>query len=356
MQYEREDFMKDKRPLVSIMIPNRNHSMFLGQCIESALNQTYENVDIAVLDNCSDDNSIEIASKYIDKGIRVCKNPRNIGNKSYDILALLAEGKYMILLCADDLIKPTLVEKCVNIMEKYPNVGYVHCDRDYIDTNNNITDLDPFYNCSFISQGKSALPIYMLTDVGQPAQCLIRRSTFHQVFGYNTEFDHTNADKDLWFRLSLISDYAYIRDKLSLIRIHEARETASGFRNFYHPLAIYMSLSNQVKLGEHGGYQNVLERLPVAHQKLASECVQIAFSCLKENNKKLIKQYMLFARIIHAGIVHDDKYKELSEICSSIEINGNKNMQLAEPDLFVRRKRNYNPPEGFKRIEVQDYE
>ncbi len=288
--------MIKEKPLVSVMIPNRNHSMFLDECIKSALNQTYKNLDIVVLDNCSDDNSIEVASKYIKSGVRVCKNARNIGNKNYNVLSSITDGEYLILLCADDLIRPTFIEKSVDIMQKYQNVGYVHCERDYIDATGTITELDPFFRCSFIAPGKSVLPIYMLTDIGQPAQSLMRRSVFNRVSGYNTEFDHTNADKDLWFRLSLVSDYAYIREKLALIRIHRQRETTSGFKSFYHPLAIYLMLNNQKEMGEVNGHQNVLDRLPAAYRKLSMECLQIALLCLKDNDKELTRQYLLFCR------------------------------------------------------------
>ncbi|MCE5336662.1 MAG: glycosyltransferase [Desulfobacteraceae bacterium] len=343
--------MNNREPLVSIMIPNRNHSAFLGQCIESALNQTYGHTEIMVLDNCSADNSLEVASRYAKDGVRVCRNPKNIMNASYRVLTLLTKGVYMTLLCADDFIKPTFVEKCVNIFEQHHDVGYVHCERNYIDPDGNVTELDPFYSCSFIAPGHSALPIYMLTDVAQPSQCVMRRSIFEQMYGYETEFDHANADKDLWFRLSLVSNYAYLREKLAFIRIHPSRETITSFRNFYHPLAMYLTLDNQAKLGALGGHRNVLERLPAAYRKLASESVKIAFFCLEENNRPLAKQYGLFARIASGDIVKDAQYIKLQEL---LEKDGGSSecasRQGTQSDMFLSRKRSYDPPEGFKVI------
>ena len=346
--------MMNNNPLVSIMIPNRNHSMFLDACIESALNQTYKYLDIVVLDNCSDDNSIEVASRYIKKGVRVCKNARNIGNKNYNVLSSITDGEYLMLLCADDLIRPTFIEKCVNIMQKYPNVGYVHGERDYISVDGTITELDPFFKCSFVAPGKSVLPIYMLTDIGQPAQSLIKRSVFNRVSGYNTEFDHTNADKDLWFRLSLVSDYAYIREKLALIRIHKERETTAGFKSFYHPLAIYLMLSNQVELGRVSGHQNVLDRLPAAYRKLSMECLQIAISCLQDNDKKLARQYLLFSQIVHEDVIHEDMYKELQKILTSTGSVESMIQQYIQNDMYIMRKRSYEPPDGYQIIEVDN--
>lgn len=344
--------MKTTKPLVSIMIPNRNHSKFLGACIESAVNQTYPNREIVVLDNCSDDNSVEVAARYISHGVRVCKNPVNIANKNFDQLALLTEGEYMILLCADDVIQPTFIETCVNIMEQNPNIGYVHCERDYIDGNDVITELDPFYNCSFICPGESVLPIYMLTDVAQPSQCLMRRSSFNKALGYKTEFDHGNADIDLWFRLSLVSDYAYLKIKQALIRVHGARETLVAFRSFYHPLALYLTLNYHVKLaGVQEGHKNVLERVPAAHHKLAAECVQIAFSCLEEKDLKLARQYILFSQMMSERIADDEKYKSLLKRYDKMKSNSIDDSRQIGKDMFEKRVRSYNPPDGAVIIE-----
>ena len=349
--------MKDDEPLVSIMIPNRNHSMYLEQSIEGALNQTYLNIEVIVLDNCSTDDSIEVAKRYLDRGVRVCKNPINIAIKTIDVLVTLATGKYIMLHPADDLIKPTLIEKCVNIMEKHHNVGYVHCDRDLIDENGVVTELDPFYMCSFISPGSSALPIYMVAEVAQAAQCLMRRSAFNSAGGFMTEFDHLNVDKDLWFRLSLVSDYAYIRDKLSLIRIHQSRETVKAFRNFYHPLALYLTLNHHIRLGhEQHGHENVIAKIPAAYAKLASELVRIAIFSLNERNLDLARKYLMFAQIVNPEISQDSKYQEYWTICSDPEKNKNTKTPIIMDDMFITRKRNYEPPANYTQIDLADYE
>lgn len=348
--------MKKTKPLVSIMIPNRNHSMFLDQCIQSALQQTYDHIEIILLDNCSTDNSIEVAAKYVDRGLRLCKNPINIANKSIDLLAFLARGKYIMTLCADDLIKPTLIEKCVNIMESHSDIGYVHCDRDFIDDEGNITELDPFYNCSFITSGKSTLPIYLLADVAQAAQCLIRRTAFTAAMGYSSEFDHVNTDKDLWFRLSLVSDYAYIREKLALIRVHESRETFKAFRTFYHPLALFLTINYHVRLGsEQESHENVLKRQAFAYHKLALEFLNIASFELNENNKKLAKQYMLFARVLSDDIVNEEIYRYCVECYNGTNIDVDKNISGIGQDMYKGRKRSYDPPEGYQPINIDDY-
>jgi glycosyltransferase involved in cell wall biosynthesis len=341
--------MKDKKPLVSIMIPNRNHSMFLSDCIESALNQTYDNIEIIILDNCSDDNSVEVAAKYINRGVRLCKNPENIMNNSYNILSLMAEGKYITLLCADDIIRPAFIEKSVSIMEKHQDVGYVHCERDYIDENNNITELDPFYNCSFIAPGESAAPIYLLTDVAQPAQCLMRRDTFLSVLGYETEFNHCNADRELWFRLSLVSNYAYLQEKLACIRIHNARETILAFKNLFHTLSLYAGIYSQGEYSRLYGFENVYKRLPDAYNKLATESLKIAMHFVKENKPDLAKKYILFAEIADEHICAHEQYHKTADALKDCNKN-TKAFSDNERHVFTGHTRRYAPPEGFQKI------
>lgn len=348
--------MKEDSPLVSIMIPNRNHSMFLDGCIQGALDQTYDNIEIIFLDNCSTDNSIEVASRYAHRGVRVCKNPLNITNRSIDLLAYMAKGKYLMTLFADDLIKPTMVEKCVSIMEAHPEVGYVHCERDFIDADGTITELDPFYNCSFISPGRSALPIYLLADVAQSPQCLMRRTVFDAAMGFESEFDHVNADKDLWFRLSLISDYAYIREKLSLIRVHASRETIKAFRNFYHPLALFLTIDFHVRLGsEQELHNNVVERKAFAFHKLALEFLNIASFALNENNRDLAKQYLLFAQITSPDIIHENLYTYCFEAYNGTREDATADLSRTGQDMYKKRTRSYEPPEGYRSIKLEDY-
>jgi glycosyltransferase involved in cell wall biosynthesis len=329
------------------VIPNRNHSIYLSQAIESALAQTYNNIEIIVCDNCSDDNSLEVMREYLNRGVLINKNPINIFSYNYNILSLMSEGEYFMVLCSDDLLKPTFVERAVEIMEKHPNIGYVHCERDYIDTNGNIIELDPFFNCSFMVKGEAMLPIYMMTDVAQAAQGLIRRSIFEKVGGHDTETDHTNIDREQWFRLSMISDYAYIREKLSLIRIHQESSTTTATNVFMHPILLYKMLEGFVEWGKIRNYPDVLEREKFAFKKLARDFLVFAAKYIKQSNFSLAKKYLLFIRIVDGDIVNDVKYLKCIKICEGQDLN-----TIHELDEFIKNnhashKRNYNPPNGF---------
>ena len=66
-------------PLVSICIPSFNNEKSISYTIDSILNQTYENIEIILIDNCSTDNTFNVMQKYLDKNIKIYKNDENIG-------------------------------------------------------------------------------------------------------------------------------------------------------------------------------------------------------------------------------------------------------------------------------------
>ena len=109
-----------EKPLVSIITPAYNAEKFIIQTIKSVLNQTYENWEMIIIDDCSKDLTYEKIKKYSEKDrrIKLLQNVNNKGvaftrNKAIDI----ANGKYIAFLDADDLWDNQKLEKQVKFME-----------------------------------------------------------------------------------------------------------------------------------------------------------------------------------------------------------------------------------------------
>jgi len=103
-----------KSALVSIIIPTYNSSKTIWECLKSIKEQSYENIEIIVVDNNSRDNTKEIAKKYTEKVFN--KWPERTAQKNYWIEK--AKWKYLLLIDWDMSIDEELIEDCVNIMEK----------------------------------------------------------------------------------------------------------------------------------------------------------------------------------------------------------------------------------------------
>lgn len=108
-------------PIVSIITPLYNSKSYIERTIESVLNQSYNNWELIIVDDCSTDNGLSIVGNYvkIDNRIKVLKNEQNSGaaisrNKAIE----LAQGKYIAFLDSDDQWDKYKLEKQVAFMEK----------------------------------------------------------------------------------------------------------------------------------------------------------------------------------------------------------------------------------------------
>lgn len=116
-----------KRPLVSILIPVYNRDNFIGECIESALAQTYTNIEVVVVDNASTDRTWEICQEFaaLDQRVRVFRNDTNIGPVRNWLRCLdKAQGEYGKILFSDDLMFAHFLEHTLPFLED-SRVGFV---------------------------------------------------------------------------------------------------------------------------------------------------------------------------------------------------------------------------------------
>lgn len=339
----------NEMPLVSIMIPNYNHSRYLDQCIQSAIHQTYENLEIVILDNASEDDSVTVATKYMtDPRVSVCRNQFNIQNDSYQVLDLLTHGKYKMLLCADDYIHEEFVRKSVRIMEEFPRVGYVHGERDFVDEDGTVLELDPFYRCSFVAPGRNTMPIYMVTTVAHPSQGMFRSSAFQEIYGYDKEIDHMNADRTLWFYLSYNYDAAYIRDKMCGIRIGAQTETFITQKNFQHPILCHLTIRDFTKFAKEKELPEVYGREQEALERLAHEFIGYAAGMLRAKDFTVTQSYLTYAKILWRDIEKDAAYQAIQQMArrKSPDEDLLKKM-FASPE---KKKRGYEPPKGYQEL------
>ncbi len=119
-------------PLVSIIINNYNYGRFLSEAIESALNQTYFNTEVVVVDDGSTDNSHQIITGYKNRIIPVLKE--NGGQASaFNTGFAASKGDIICFLDADDIFLPEKVAKIVNVFGEHPDIGWCFHSQKVID-------------------------------------------------------------------------------------------------------------------------------------------------------------------------------------------------------------------------------
>jgi glycosyltransferase involved in cell wall biosynthesis len=127
-------------PLVTIAIPTYNRAAtFLKPCLESALNQTYDNIEVIVADNGSTDPTEAVVKSYGDSRIRYYRQPINIvPNENFNFCLRQARGAYFILLLDDEQLDADFVETCLHAANFRTDYGLLRTGLRTIDANGNV--------------------------------------------------------------------------------------------------------------------------------------------------------------------------------------------------------------------------
>ena len=126
------------KPKVSVIMPAYNAERYIGEAIESILNQSYKELELIIIDDCSSDSTLELVKKYKDNRIKLLKNNENRGiayttNYGIDI----SSGEYIALLDDDDIAYPERLEIQVNYLEKHPEIDILGGRTEIIDEESN---------------------------------------------------------------------------------------------------------------------------------------------------------------------------------------------------------------------------
>ena len=112
-------------PKVSILIPCYNAEQWIAQAIQSALNQTYSNKEVIVVDDGSSDRSLEIIKSFGDR-IHWGTQPNQGGNITRNRLLELSTREWLQYLDADDYLQPDKIEKQVQFLEQHPQADVIY--------------------------------------------------------------------------------------------------------------------------------------------------------------------------------------------------------------------------------------
>lgn len=117
-------------PLVTVLTPVYNGEKYLIECIDSVLNQNYKNFEYIIVNNCSTDATLDIASGYAEKDIRIkiVNNSNFVGvieNHNIAFKLIAPESKYCKIVSADDMIYPEAISRLVEVAELNQSIGIV---------------------------------------------------------------------------------------------------------------------------------------------------------------------------------------------------------------------------------------
>ncbi len=212
------------KPKITVGMPTYNRAEYLKTSIPLVLNQTFSNFEFIICDDCSTDNTSEVVKSFSDSRIRYYRNEKNLNipgilNKILE----LSNGEYIVILHDHDIFDPKLIEKMYDLLEKNPDVGFVHPGVAWVNSNGtNRKEL--LMDFPEIMDGKELLDKMLLSDSFASPICacgLVRRSTLKEAgLCYDPSFGFV-SDIDLWFRLSMKYKVGYIREAILTCRERE---------------------------------------------------------------------------------------------------------------------------------------
>ena len=206
--------MKTQSPKVSIIIPVYNSCKYIIETLESALNQTYQNVECIVIDDGSTDN-IDAVLKPYSKYITLIKKQNGGPASARNAGIKIASGKYIAFLDSDDLWRPKKLSKQIDFLEKHPNAGFIHTDS--IGFSRDPKKVDRHFVCNI--EGNVFKNLFWSNYIIN-SSTVVRQSCINKI-GLLDENPHLvgSEDYDYWLRLSLKNKLAVIHEPLTLYRL-----------------------------------------------------------------------------------------------------------------------------------------
>lgn len=205
---------------ISVVIPTLNSEKYLKECIDSLLNQTFNDFEILIIDDGSTDNTIEILNSYNSSKIKIISGPKKGISAALNLGLDIAKGEYIARMDSDDICKVDRFKKQIN----------------FLDSNKDIAICGSFANC--INEEKSYTWTKPVSDTDIKTMLLIDVSIIHptvmmrkkQIDFYNLRYNidySASEDFDFWVRASEFVKFHNIPEELLCYRVHKANATSS---------------------------------------------------------------------------------------------------------------------------------
>lgn len=197
--------------MVSVIVPNYNHARFLDERFMSILNQTYQDFELIILDDCSTDNSKDFINKYVTdpRVSHVVYNEVNTGSpfKQWNKGIELAKGEWIWIAESDDVADIFFLEVLINIAESEKSLGLIYSQLRSIDENNKIV-YDGLTIPDSLYSGDDFLKRKLLysTTIFNVSSCIFRKSVYSRIDNTKYQSFKYGGDYMLYVQLSRFCD------------------------------------------------------------------------------------------------------------------------------------------------------
>ena len=217
---------------VSVIVASYNHAEYLEQRMDSLINQTYNDIEILVIDDCSTDNSVEVLRKYeFHPKVKLITRDKNggwvaVSNQGVE----MSSGEFVIFANCDDACEPRMIELLVEAMMTYPTAGISYCKSLMIDEDGKLLGDD--FDCrekafrmrcsnnTIISKKEISRFLLHSCVIPNLSAALFRKECYMSVGGLTSGY-RVCSDWDLFFRVVERYDVFYVSEPLNQFRQHK---------------------------------------------------------------------------------------------------------------------------------------
>ncbi len=275
-------------PKVSVIVPNYNHARYLKARIDSILNQTFQDFELILLDDCSTDNSAELLQSYAGNPhvSHIVLNDRNTGSPflQWQKGIGLAQGEYVWIAESDDTAQPDFLATTVAVLDRHPQAALCYTGSRLIDEDGN----DLHHDINQWGSRKLSLPekhsvidgrrfaahnLYWRNYIANASAVLSRAGHLRRIDLHDCIRMRYSGDWLFWFRMTLTGDVAEVYTDLNNFRQHTQKVTVKAEQNGggkKEDIDIVAQMEQQLpeigrckRVIRHGILYNRIDRLPL---------------------------------------------------------------------------------------------
>lgn len=269
-------------PQFSIILPVRNGSNYIRECIDSILSQTYTSFELLILENASTDNTVEIINSFGDERIKIIPAERPLTiEENWARAVEIPKAEYMTLIGHDDILQPNFLEIINGLIKTHPDATLYHTHFSFIDSKGKyIRDCKPMKQ---VQTPKEVILNYIGIKADLMGTGFIMRSAqYEEVGGIPLYKNLLFADMELVIELSLLGYFAVSSFKCFSYRLHEnATTSSSSLDRYIEGFDRLITYLKNLKLK----YQDLKNSIEISSKTLLNKCGEYIIIKMIETTK-----------------------------------------------------------------------
>jgi len=345
----------NEKPLVSILIYNYNYGKYLAECFQSALDQSYPNIEILFSDNASDDNSWDIAIDFQRRypgRITIARNRSNLGtDANIENCWATQSGRYYVVLGSDDVLDKDFVEITSNLLTEHADAAYVMTHRYILDKDGNRSEEMPFYDGRYKLLPPSQNGVYMMAAINPSITQICYRTDQAKRRSAKGDFgSQFYGTRILDFRLCLDYPVIYINDPLVGHRIHGENQSLVADKNLMEILGPYVLNLQFKEMGRTHGYNTIVNKFNESIPRLAKLALRYSLRAAKRGDISLALQYWHLSQAIFPEVGESPECSMLGAMLKQGALIDATEYHSFNSGLDFQRIVSYKPDEPFIRL------